>query len=908
MSADRSSRLAKLLVVAGWIAAAVTANLVLALLPAKASDTVSALLPRTAETAVANSRIAQTFPGTGSNAIAYLVLDSRDALGPADQDYYDAAVRALRADTTHVGSVLDWWSDPLTAQLGTGPDGRSGVAMVWLVGEAGSTQSQKSLDAARSVVRKLPPRAGLRVRVVVPSTTSGTPLRMSAWQGAVIVAAAVVIAILLLLRARCATKVLGIALLTAGLSLALAWPLIAAVWGQDGALTEFFGFSGTLAAVLTIGTITASTLLVSRHKSDTAAATTSRHRYRDAAFALAMPGMCVVLLTGPLLFAQTPTLHSVGTTALGVVVSLAASLTLLPALLGPAGPLAASAQRSSSQPGEASWTPPLSMPGVSRPVVVLATILAICALPVIGMRGVLAENPAHQAGTHRAQILSGLPDVVLIESDRDLRDPAGLIAIDRVSRRLMETPGVRKVQSAAWPAGVPWTEASLTSTAGRLSDQLDRQAATFVPQVNAIKTLKTVLDEVSGAVNEVEKSVHTGIAGLTEMQRDVDTLIAGARKMKDTTVQVSGYLDPVRGWIRGVANCPADVFCSNARKVVEPLDGVVAEVVVLSDGADRIAAVADRTVGAFASTPRVVAQMRSALDQLRAFVPRLESTIEDTLPQAVQMSAFLKNLSLDFADTGAGGFYLSRKALADPAYQNVRESMFSADGKATRLFVFSHQDQLDLNTAARAQQLEIAAGGVTKYGSLLDSRITVNGAAQLAAAVRGALTHDAALLAVTLLAVVALISMWRGGASGLVVGLGVLAPYLAALGIAVLLWQHLLDRDLQASVLPVSFAILAACGIPYLIACLVDSAAPSAEIGPVPSTVAPLMALGAVFGGGLMLVSVGSLGTLGEVGFVLVFGLGALFALARVCVPTAIAGNPNQRPPSPDPTVQPDPA
>ncbi|MBS2091109.1 MMPL family transporter, partial [Klebsiella pneumoniae] len=73
--------------------------------------------------------------------IAYLVVEGGSTLEPQDQPYYDAAVGALRADTRHVGSVLDWWSDPVTAPLGTSPDGRSATAMVWLRGEAGTTQA-----------------------------------------------------------------------------------------------------------------------------------------------------------------------------------------------------------------------------------------------------------------------------------------------------------------------------------------------------------------------------------------------------------------------------------------------------------------------------------------------------------------------------------------------------------------------------------------------------------------------------------------------------------------------------------------------------------------------------------------------------------------------------------------------
>lgn len=842
--AEPRSRLAKLVVIAAWIAVAVIANVVLALTHATPGDAGSTLLPRDA-TSSAAKRIGQAFPGTGTNAIAYLVIEGRDMLGPADQQYYDTAVSALRADTAHVGSVLDWWSDPLTAPLGTGRDGRSGIAMVWLKGEAGSAQARQSLAAARSVVHKLAPSAGLRARIAVPAATDDMPLHMTAWQGAAIVAAAVLIAVLVLLRARLSKPSVGSVLLSAALSAAVAWSLATMLRGVSA-------FALTLGAVLAVAVLTAAAILVARREPD---AEEPARRYRDMLPALALPGVCVALLTAPLLLARTPALHSVGISALSAVVALAASLTLLPALIGSALP--AAPPRAAGR----TWTPPVSIP---HPGVAVAVVLVICALPIIGMRW---DAPQSQATTISAQFVPGrsLPDVVVIKSDHDLRDPAGLIAIDAVSRRLMGIPGVRKVESAAWPAGIPWTEASLTAAAGRLGDQLDRQAVTFVPQVNAIKSLASALDQVTGAVNELQNSVTAGLAGVGEIQQVVNRVVAGTRNIKDTTVQVSGYLDPVRDWAGGVQNCPADALCSAARKVIDPLDKVIADVVVLSDGADRIAALSTKTVGAFASTPRAVAEMQSALGQLRSFVPTLERTIEETIPQVVQLSAFLKSLSNDFADTGEGGFYLSRKALADPSYQNVRKTMFSSDGTATRLFVFSAADR-----PAQAQQLANVTDNATKYGSLVDSQITLSGAAQVAASVRAAVTHDAVLLAATLLGLLALISMWRGAVTGVVTGLGLAVSYLAALGISVALWQHLLGHALHASVAPVSFAILAACGVPHLLA----------RGGLVPPT-----ALGAVFGGGLVLASGTSFSALGQVGGVVVLGLLALTLARRWLVP-----------------------
>lgn len=855
------SRLVGLLVVAAWVALGLAANVFLLLAPSKSDSRTTSSVADAAAVA-SNKIVGQAFPGTGTDAIAYLVLDGHDPLGPADQQYYESAINALRADSAHVGSVLDWWTDPLTAPLGTSPDQRSGIAVLWLRGDAGTSKARQSLDSARSVLRKLPASPGLRARITVPATTAYSPVRLSVWQAAGIVAVAALVAALLVLRAGLSARSVAAVLLTGALSVAVAWPLTYFV----GASSSMF--SGVLAAVLTVGLLATSTVVVARQEP---------RSYRDTMPAFGLPGAGALLLTIPLLFAQTPEVRSVGLATPGVVAALAASLTLLPALIRLAG---AKPEGPASLRGP-SWKRSLPVP---RPALVVAVVLAICALPVIGADWGLSRKPVGSARTGGAHFLASnrLPDVVLIKSGHDLRDPGGLIGIDAVSRRLMDIPGVRKVQSAAWPAGVPWSDASLSSAAGRLSEQLDRQAATFVPQVTAIKTLATVLDQVSGSVEELESTLTAGVGGLNQMQQAINMVVSGTRNIKDTATEISGYLDPVRGWMGGIPDCSADILCRTARKAVDPIDRVIADITVLSDGADRIAAGSTRAAGALTSTPRAVAQMRSALTQLRSFVPSLETTIESTIPQVVQLSAFLKNLSIDFADTGEGGFYLPRKALADPSYQHVRQTMFSSDGTATRLFVYSDETALDLNSAERVGQIETAVGNATKYGSLVDSEVTVTGGARLAAVMRSTVTHDAILLAGVVLALALLVSLWRGAARGLAVGLGLVGSWLAGLGITVGLCEHLLFRAVDASVGPASFAILAACGFPYLVAALFTDSLVSARSG-----LAALPAVGGVFGLGLVVAAGGSVGTAGQIGTATVLGLLALTVLARVCFPTA---------------------
>ncbi len=131
--------------------------------------------------------------------------------------------------------------------------------------------------------------------------------------------------------------------------------------------------------------------------------------------------------------------------------------------------------------------------------------------------------------------------------------------------------------------------------------------------------------------------------------------------------------------------------------------------------------------------------------------------------------------------------------------------MFSSDGTATQLFLYSDERWTLLRQHARSS-LRVAAGKAMKYEAWSTAQVTVGGAVQIAAAVHDALIHDAVLLAVILLTVVALASMWRSAVHGAAVGVGVLASY-RRLGVSIALWQHLLDRELNALVPLVSFAV-----------------------------------------------------------------------------------------------------
>ena len=98
------------------------------------------------------------------------------------------------------------------------------------------------------------------------------------------------------------------------------------------------------------------------------------------------------------------------------------------------------------------------------------------------------------------------PETVVIEGHHDLRNPAGLLAIDRVTRQLMAVPGTRLVQSASWPAGLPWPDATLAHQLGELNGQLQSDALLAAPLTTAITRLPATVDQLTSSLYKINSS------------------------------------------------------------------------------------------------------------------------------------------------------------------------------------------------------------------------------------------------------------------------------------------------------------------------------------------------------------------------------------------------------------------
>ncbi|WP_233424808.1 RND family transporter [Mycolicibacter heraklionensis] len=818
-------------VVLVWIAVAGLANVFVPQLERVVVSHSGSFMPADTANNLAALRSSELFGNAPGNNINYVVLEREEPLQTEDRNYYQALVSALRADTRHVDAVTELWTSPLTAAGVLSADGRAVDLMVRLSGALGTSAAADSVTAVRDVVQRLGPPAGLQVLVTGPGATLVDEFAAIDHQMLAITAATVVVILLLLLVVYRSPVAAAAPLISVGLALAVARPL-AAILGDRG-LVEVSLFTVALIAALMLGAGTDYAIfLIGRYhegrrggdRPDDALAAA----YRGVAPVVIGSGLTIAAALACLNLARISMFRSAGLPcAIGILVVVMAALTLTPALVSLAG------RRGLLEPRRpviarrwrrlgvmiARWPAPIM--AVSAGLILLLTV------PLAGMRTGWNEPSATPAGTESNRGYAAmdrhfavnrlLPDLVTIEVDHDLRNPAGLIAIEQISKGLMAIPGVRGVQSASRPAGTVPEEATLTHQSGLVGEQIADGMGSLTERLSRVLDIEAVLSQVAETLDSLENGLVGGTSGLRQIDAAAGDMRAGMDGIRHNLDTVSGYLDPLRGFVDNTPDCAANLICSVVGRVVEPVDDVIRNSAQLSDGAARLTTGSDIANTALAGIPAAVRSMREVVSRARSATDELRGVAEGLAPQLDGLTGYLREAAGDFRDSAAGGFYLPSRALSDPRYAEVLRTLVSPDGRAALLLVYGDGQEWGADGARRAGQIEQAVVEATKEGTVTGVAVHLAGVGPATRDLQSLVRGDITLLVAATLALIFVIVavMLRSPVAAMAVVGTVIVSYASALGVSVLVWQRLLGLPLHWAVAPMAFIALVAVGTDY---------------------------------------------------------------------------------------------
>lgn len=814
-----------------WVLAAGAANLAVPQLERVVDSHARSFMPTDAPSAVAASRAARLFGQAPSNNFVYVVLERNQTLTPRDRQFYDAMTAALDSDRRHVYAVTDLWSQPATAAGAQSSDGRAVSVMVRLAGMLGTAQARDSVNAVRASVRRLSPPDGLDVHVTGPGATIVDEFAAIDRQMLGITAATIGLILLLLLVVYRSPIAATIPLISVGLALALARAVVAAL-GQANAV-EVSLFSVALMAAMTLGAGTDYAIfLIGRYhearRGGVAPTEALAQAYRSIAPVVIGSALTVSVALACLVFANVGSFRSAGLPcAIGILATMVAALTLTPALMSLAirrGYLDPRPSRTARR-----WrrvgTTVARWPG---PVLVTAgglTLLA--ALPLAGMRVGFNEPAATPASTdsNRGYVSADrhyavnalLPDVVVIQADHDLRNPAGLIAVERITRHIMAVPGVRAVQSASRPDGKVPEQATLTYQAGVLGRQVGDTVDSLTQRLKRVSELDGALAQTQLAVDGLGNGLRGGSAGLAGVAGAAEDMRAGMDGLQRNVTTVSGYLDPLRDFVGRTPDCATNPICSTVDRVLQPVDSLVQTSSRLDAGAVKLTSGSNTAAAAMASLPQSVASMKDALTQARSATHDLLSLSDILGPQMRQLTDYLEEIATQFQGSAAADFYMPQRALTDPRYTAALGHLLSGNGRAAYLLVYGEGSEWGGDGAKRADLVRAAIKEATKEGTLTPVEVDLAGVGPVTADLQRFVAADTELLvgAALVLIFVIVTAMLRSPVAGLVVVGTVVTSYASAVGASVLIWQQLLHHDLHWAAAPIAFIALIAVGADY---------------------------------------------------------------------------------------------
>ena len=473
--AARAIRRSSPLVILAWVALTLLVTFAVPSLEDVGDAHSVSLAPQDAPAAQAMKRMGKDFKESDSDSFAMIVLEGQQPLGDDARSYYADLVRELRGDPKHVEHVQDLWGDRLTATGAQSPDGKAAYVQLNLAGNQGTTVGEESVAAVRSIVDRTPPPPGVKVYL-----TGAAPL-VSEMQHTgnksilkITVAAAAIICVVLLVVYRSIITVI-LLLVMVGIELLAARGTVAYLghlnlFGLSTVATNFLVALG-MAAGTDYGIFFFGRYQEARQAGEDRE-TAYYTAYRGVAPVVLASGLTIAGAILCLSFTRLPYFHSLGVPcAVGMLVTVAVAVTLVPAVLAVGGRFGLFDPK--RRIGVYRWRR-VGTAIVRWPVPILAGACAIALMGLLALPGYRTsyndrlylpkDIPANQgyaaADRHFSQARM-MPEILLLESDHDLRNPSDFLILNRVAKAILKIQGISRVQGITRPEGTPIEHTSI---------------------------------------------------------------------------------------------------------------------------------------------------------------------------------------------------------------------------------------------------------------------------------------------------------------------------------------------------------------------------------------------------------------------------------------------------------------
>src|SRR6201996_2922068 len=684
-------------IILGWVALTVVVNVAVPTLEIVGENHSAPMAPLEAPSNQAMMRMGHNFKEFSSNSTVMVVVESQQPLGDAAHRYYDDIVRKLRKDTKHVQHIQDFWGDRFTAAGAQSADAKASYVQVNIAGNQGTTQANNSVEAVRKVVDDEPAPPGVQAHVTGSAALSDDMHVIGNDSLATITLFTLgAIAIMLLLVYRSIATTL-IQLFMTFVALACARGIVA-VLGYNNA----FGLTTFAANILTMLAIAAGTdygiFLIGRYQEARAAGEDRETAYyttfKGVAPVVLGSGLTIAGATYCLSFARLPWFNTMGApVAIGMLGGVAAGLTRGPAVVFIGSRFhmfekQAKRGRLWRRVGTAVVRWPAPILAVSAAVVLVGMVALPSFHTSYNDRHFLPlsapSNQGQEAANRHFSEARMNPDLLMVESDHDMRNPADMLVLDRVAKNEMRTLGIAMVQDITRPLGIPIQHSSIpfqnsiqSQTTMQNMKFLKDRMADILKMADEMQIMIDVTARQAKVTHDLASAALDSAKTTAETSEITDTL-------RDHIADFEVFYRPIRSYFYWEKHCYDIPVCISFRSLFDSIEGFDQ----LAEKFHVLSGDIDRTAGASRELEKLIPIMLETLKTTHGLTLTMYQTFKAMIDQMEAMSdtsivmgqSFDKSQNDDF-------FYLPPEAFSNPEFIRGVKMFFSPDGKSVRFFI-----------------------------------------------------------------------------------------------------------------------------------------------------------------------------------------------------------------------------
>ncbi|AFM19572.1 Transport protein [Mycolicibacterium chubuense NBB4] len=811
-----------------WLAVAVVTAMATPALDAVADQHAVSLAPHNSPAYESMLNIGAKFGEFNSDSTAMVVIEGQDKLGDSAHDYYNRIVAKLKADREHVQFIQDFWGDPLTAAGVQSPDGKAAYVQVFLVGAQGTTPSHESVAAVRDLVASVPAPPGVQAHVagntVLNADTSVAGHKSMATMA--LVSIGVIVVMLLIVYRSIVTTIIALVIVLVEL---FATQGIVATAGN----LDIIGLTPYAVSMVTMLGIAAGTdyviFLFGRYQEARA-----NGEDREQAFYTAYHGVSHVILGSGLTIAGAclcltmttlPYFSTMGLPcAIALLVIVAAALTLAPAILTVVsrfGLLDAKRELSTRgwrKVGTAVVRWPMPIVAMTSLIAVIGFVSLLTYIPQYNDQKYTPSNmPANVAMTAAERHFSQArmnPELLMLEADHDLRNPADMLIIDRVAKAVFHLRGIERVQTITRPLGAPIEHSSIPFQIA-MQNAATLQTAKYNND-NTAQMLEQA-DELSKTIANMQRMYEITkqiVATTHDMTGRTHDMVDTTNDLRDSIANFDDQFRPIRNYFYWEPHCYDIPMCWALRSIFDSLDGIdtlADKLEGLSGDIDQLDALMPQMLQTLPPTIESMKTMRDFMLSTHSTMAGIQKQMQESAQGSTMMGNYFDQAKND------DSFYLPPEVFQNPDFKRGLKMFVSPDGTAVRMIITHQGDPASVEGIKHVAGIRDVVADAVKGTPLENAKVSLAGTGSLYADMQNGVKTDLliACIASMILIFAIMLLITRSVVAALVIVGTVAASLGTACGLSVLLWQDVLGLGVQWIVIPLSVVILLAVGSDY---------------------------------------------------------------------------------------------